>query len=95
MASGHLVRGRAAFSDLLRDVIIAKPMIIPEFPRDRRTPVGRRVQLVRPDYAPDRGAFAALSPNTDSYKSPATPATIAVSAKLKTYQLKWMLCVVM
>src|SRR5687768_1099636 len=40
------------------------------------------------DYGPDRGAFTARSPNRDSYNSPATPTTIATSARLKTYQLK-------
>src|SRR5690349_1559435 len=34
----------------------------------------------------DQGAFAARSPSTFSYNRPATPATMATSARLKTYQ---------
>src|SRR6202012_4851969 len=36
----------------------------------------------------DQGAFAAGIPNRESYNRAATPATIATSARLKTYQLK-------
>ena len=36
----------------------------------------------------DQGAFAASPPVTVSYKSPMTPATMATSARLKTYHLK-------
>src|SRR5579863_8641712 len=39
-------------------------------------------------YLPDQGAFAAGIPQKESYNSAATPATIATSAKLNTYQLK-------
>src|ERR1700747_555509 len=34
----------------------------------------------------DQGTFAARSGRTDSYRRPATPATIAASATLNTYQ---------
>src|SRR5437764_10854616 len=34
----------------------------------------------------DQGAFAALPPTVDSYNSATTPATMATSAKLNTYQ---------
>jgi len=36
----------------------------------------------------DQGAFAAGAPKKESYNRAATPATIATSAKLNTYQLK-------
>src|SRR5262249_36129224 len=39
-------------------------------------------------FGEDQGAFAALPPARVSYSSPITPATIATSARLKTYQLK-------
>ena len=37
---------------------------------------------------PDQGAFAARPPKNDSYNSPITPATMAESARLNTYQVK-------
>src|SRR6185503_14907898 len=43
----------------------------------------RRVRIGR-----DQGAFAAGTPRNESYNRPATPATMATSARLKTYQLK-------
>src|ERR1700744_5631175 len=43
---------------------------------------------LRVDKGWDQGAFAAGTPNKESYNRAATPATIATSARLKTYQLK-------
>src|SRR6185312_4466041 len=40
-----------------------------------------------PMVAADQGAFTARSPRNESYRSPMTPATMATSARLKTYQL--------
>ena len=42
----------------------------------------------------DQGAFAASPPSRVSYKRPITPATMATSARLKTYHLKLKLAVV-
>ena len=42
----------------------------------------------------DQGAFAASAPTRVSYRSPITPATMATSARLKTYHLKLKLAVV-
>ena len=50
----------------------------------RRTRAAAFAQLIRPD----QGAFAARPPTRDSYSSPTTPATMAASARLNTYQLK-------
>ena len=41
-----------------------------------------------PELPADQGAFAASPPRRVSYNKPATPATMATSARLKTYQLK-------
>src|SRR5262249_56347059 len=43
----------------------------------------------------DQGAFAAPVPMRVSNNSPITPATMATSARLKTYQLKLKLAVLM
>src|SRR5580704_18102819 len=42
-----------------------------------------------------QGAFAASCTNSDSYTSPTTPATIAASAKLKTYHWNVQVAAVM
>src|SRR5262245_9613670 len=68
---------------------------VPQHPVNPDGPAYPQNDPQAPDYVGDRGAFAARSPSADSYKSPATPATMAASAKLKTYQLKWMVVVVM
>ena len=44
--------------------------------------------LLRARISRDQGAFAAGTPRKESYSRAATPATIATSARLNTYQLK-------
>ena len=46
----------------------------------------RRCPISDSHKARDQGAFAARPGNSDSYNRPTTPATMAASAKLKTYQ---------
>jgi hypothetical protein len=75
------------------------------FRRDRfvrispRAHIDLRIRWAPPAPSPkiilsDQGCFAARWPATESYKSPATPATMAASARLKTYHLKLKLAVV-
>ena len=58
------------------------------FPQGRRSQAHSAAPARRARISRDQGAFAAGTPRKESYSRAATPATMATSARLNTYQLK-------
>src|SRR4029077_14383572 len=95
MAASRIVRGSTVFCIVQKLVSVSRIALVPIqiSTRSAGRPSGivprlqatyrRRFRIGR-----DQGAFAAGTPRNESYNRAATPATMATSAKLNTYQLK-------